>query len=73
MGNALTSQCGCEEDMEKYIKKFCMDRIERMGFYSVRSGACKSCPYRYRGSNTDLYCCMFETVPRDWEDVILEE
>lgn len=22
---------------------------------------------RYRGKNTDMLCCIFGTVPRDWE------
>lgn len=58
---------GLNPDMYKYIHDFCKDRIDRMGLYSLRSGACKSCPYRYRGKNTDMRCCIFGTVPRDWE------
>lgn len=58
---------GLNPDMYKYIHDFCKDRIDRMGLYSLRSGACKSCPYRYRGKNKDTRCCIFGTVPRDWE------
>lgn len=54
-------------DMVKYIHDFCKDRIDRMSLHSLKSGACKSCPYRYRGEKVDLYCCTFGTLPRDWE------
>lgn len=54
-------------DMVKYIHDFCKDRTDRMGLHSLKSGACKSCPYRYRGKKTDIYCCTFGTLPRDWE------
>ena len=53
--------------MDKYIHDFCKDRTDRMGLYSLKSGACKSYLYRYRGKNTDMRCCIFGTVPRDWE------
>ena len=48
-----------------YLKDFCSERIKKYGFYSLKSGACKGCPYKYRGSNP-LMSCMFSNVPRDW-------
>ena len=66
------SDCGVFDEMKKYLKKFCTERIEKMGLHSLRSGACKSCPYRYRGTNKNS-CCMFGTLPRDWDDVDINE
>lgn len=73
MVDIFTSSCGCPPEMERYLKKFCTDRVDKMGLYSLRSGACKSCPYRYRGDNTEVYCCMFDIVPMNWESVVIEE
>lgn len=47
------------------IKDFCTKRIEKYGLHTIKSGACKSCPFRYRGDNP-LYCCMFGNLPYDW-------
>lgn len=30
----------------EYIRQFCTDRTEKYGLYTVKSGACKGCPYR---------------------------
>lgn len=49
------------------IKKVCTDRIAKYGLYSVKSGACKGCPYRYRGTNT-ISCCIFGDLPYSWSD-----
>lgn len=54
-------------DMVEYIHDFCKDRIDRMGLHSLKNGACKSCPYRYKGERVESCCCMFGTLPRDWE------
>ena len=51
----------------RYIKNLCTERVEKYGLYSVKRGACKSCPYRYRGSNP-LFCCTFSNLPKDWSD-----
>lgn len=51
-----------------FIKQLCIERISKMGLHTLKSGACKSCPFRYRGSNVDNNCCMFQNLPRDWSD-----
>lgn len=55
-----------------YLKEFCSKRIEKYGLHSIRSGACKGCPYRYRGNNP-LVCCMFGNIPRDWSYESIDE
>ena len=47
------------------IKEYCSNRIVKYGLTTPGHGACKSCPYRYRGKN-DLYCCIFSDLPYSW-------
>ena len=61
----------CKEEAMR-IKAYCADRIEKYGLHSIRSGACKSCPYRYRGTNK-ISCCMFGNLPYSWSDESIEK
>lgn len=49
------------------IKQMCTERVSKYGLTSVKGGACKGCPFRYRGSNP-LFCCTFGNLPKDWSD-----
>lgn len=48
-----------------HIKNVCTIRVKKYGLYSIKRGACKGCPYRYRGNNP-LMCCIFGNIPKDW-------
>lgn len=54
-----------QEDSYNYIKKFCSDRIKKHGLTTPNHGACKGCPYRYKGYNK-LMCCIFANLPYTW-------
>lgn len=53
------------KESAEYIKSFCTDRIKKYGLHTVKSGACKSCPYRYRGTKGG-FCCIFGNLPYSW-------
>lgn len=50
-----------------YIRDFCKKRVEKYNIYTVKSGACKGCPFRYRGNNPYI-CCLFGNTPYTWSD-----
>ena len=77
-GNVEDSGWGCCEGLSDkatvlFIKKLCEERIEKYGLHSVKSGACKSCPYRYRGDKVNRLCCSFATIPMDWSNQSINE
>lgn len=53
------------EDSYNYIKDICSERIKKYGLTTPNHGACKGCPYRYKGDNT-LMCCIFGNLPYTW-------
>ena len=55
-----------------YIKEYCKKRVSKYGLTTIKGGACKSCIYRYRGTNP-LYCCAFGNLPKDWSETSIVE
>ena len=55
-----------------YLKEYCAKRIKKYGLTTVRSGACKGCPYRYRGERKNM-CCMFGNIPASWSTESIEK
>lgn len=60
VGNGLVG-----EESYNSIKEFCSDRINKYGLTTPNHGACKGCPYRYKGYNK-LMCCIFANLPYTW-------
>lgn len=50
----------------KGIKDFCTESIDKYGLTTPNHGACKGCPYRYRGSS-QIMCCIFSDLPYSWK------
>lgn len=59
-GNGLVG-----EESYNNIKELCSNRIRKYGLTTPNHGACKGCPYRYKGDNK-LMCCIFANLPYTW-------